>query len=197
MNRIATFIIAMSLTIMASAQYGLNVSYQFGISGTDLYSSTMNNSMLGINAKLTYQMDDYVKFNIGTGYYNLPFKTQAYDGVLMPVSNVKATIIPLTFGVDFSFVDAKKDAKQKFVPFVGLDLGWAWAMRSSSAYAPSATTNNFLLVPLAGVNYKLTDNLDLSASVRQNLFIYTFRGVSQYYEIFSLVGINVGLNYKF
>lgn len=197
MNRIATFIFAMSLAIMASAQYGLNVSYQFGLSGSDLYSSTMKNSVLGVNAKLTYQKDDYVRFNIGTGYYSLPFEKQAFDGVQMPVSNVNATIIPLTFGFDFSFVDAKKDNKQKFVPFLGVDLGWAWAMRSSSVYAPATTLNNFLLVPLAGVSYKLNDNLDLHATVRQNLFIYTYRGINEYYEIFSLVGINAGLNFKF
>lgn len=197
MNKFKSFLVAMSFTFMASAQYGINVAYQFGASGSDLYSSNMKNSYVGLNAKLTYQYDDYVRLNIGTGYYMIPFEKIAVDGVQNPVSGVNLTVIPLTIGADFSFIDQRADVKQKLMPYMGIDLGWAWSTQGKSSVAPELKSNNFILAPCVGVSYKLTDFVDLHAVVRENLLIYTFRGINEDYEIFSLLGFNIGASYKF
>ncbi len=197
MNKIKALIAALSISFYASAQFGVNIAYQYGISGSDLYSSTMKNSYAGLNAKLTYQYDDYLRFNIGTGYYVIPYESLAVDGVQTPVDGVNLTVIPVTIGADFSFLDQRADSKQKLIPYFGIDLGWAMATQGKSDFAESTTYNNFILAPSIGVSYKLTDFIDLHGVVRENILIYTYRDINEYYEVFSLIGINVGVSYKF
>lgn len=197
MNKITSFIIGMLLTGMVSAQYGMNISYQFGLSGTDLYSSELKNSLAGVNARIYYQYDDYVRLNIGSGFWLIPYKNIAVDGVQTPVSDANLSVIPVTVGADFSFLDQRKDVKQKLIPYIGLDLGWALSQQSKSSLAPAASYNNFVIIPSFGMSYQLTDFVDLHLAFKENLLIYNFRGKNQYYEIFSLLGINAGINYKF
>jgi len=187
----------MSLAFASSAQLGIKASYQLGFSGNNLYSSEMKNSYVGLNAKLTYEYDDYINFNFGTGYYLIPFKKLAIDGVQQDVSDANLSVIPVTIGADFTFLDQRANVKQKYYPYIGIDMGWAMANQSKSSLAPSASYNNFFLAPSIGVYYRLTDFVHAFGEVRQNILIYNYRGVNEYYEVFSLASINLGLTYKF
>lgn len=194
------FIVLASLLCMFTvsfAQYALNLTYQFGVAGKDLYSGTMKNSMLGVNAKFAYLYDDYLRLSLGTGFYAMPYEKLMVDGVQTPVNDVTINVIPVTLGAEFTFIDQRPESKQKIKPYVGLDIGYAFVMQNESAYAPASTKGNFMVAPAFGATYGLTNEIMLNASIRNNFLIYEYRSLNEYYEIYSLLGINIGAIYTF
>lgn len=197
MKKIFAFTLLICAFSITRAQYAVNLSYQFGLAGKDLYSGTMKNSIIGLNAKLAYLYDDYLRLNLGSGFYAIPYEKIMVDGVQTPVSDATLSVIPITVGAEFTFIDQRPDAKQKVKPYIGLDLGYAIVTLNETDAAPGYTKGNFILAPSFGATYQLTNEIMLNASVRNNYLVYEFKGLNEYYEIFSLLGINAGILYTF
>ncbi len=189
-NLILLLTVLLSFSI-ARAQYGLSASYQFGIPGKQGYSSDMKTSITGGQVKLVYAYDDFIKLNIGAGYYLVPFDKLNIDGVQKPVSKVNLQIIPITVGADFYMLD------KKIKPFIGFEVGWAFTRQTKSDYSDPVNRNNVILAPSAGVAYEITDNLNLFASVKENIILYQFRDMKDDISVFTLTGINLGITLKY
>ncbi len=195
-NILAFVLFALSTTLV-SAQWTVGVAYQIGFPGKQMYSSDMSNSYVGFNGKVKYSFDDYLKANIGIGYYAVPFDKLRIDETQIPITGLTLTMIPVTLGGEFFFLEQKEDAHQQFKPFVGLDLGYTFTMQPKSDYTPAINRNNFIVAPTFGIAYVFNDNIEFFASARQNIFIYEFKDLSNYNSTFSLFGLNLGMNYQF
>lgn len=184
-------------TWASNAQMSAQVSYQLGVPVTE-YSGNMGTSVAGANLKLGFWKDDYLRFNIGTGFYQMPYNEILVDGVARAVDGANLSIIPVTVGAEFYFLGETADKQpSKVKPFFGLDLGFAYTMQSESNLAPAKNRNELIFAPTFGIAYKLSEYVDFVAAVRNNVLIYQREDVARYDQPFQLVGINLGFNYKF
>jgi hypothetical protein len=181
----------------STAQMSAQVTYQFGLPVTE-YSGNMGTSVAGANLKLGFWKDEYLRFNIGTGFYQMPYNDILVDGVARVVDGANLSIIPVTVGAEFYFLGETADKQaSKIKPFFGLDLGYAFTMQSESNIAPAKNRNEIIFAPTFGIAYKMSEYLDFVVAARNNVLIYQRQDVARYIQPFQLLGINVGFNYKF
>lgn len=177
-------------TFNSQAQMSLSVNYAPGFPIT-AYSGDMKMSVVGANIKLNKHMDDHLWFNLGAGFHLVPFKSLNVGGIQKEVSDVNLSLIPVTAGGQFFFTT------DKIRPYFSLDLGYVLTMQNESEFAAAINRNNFIIAPAAGIFYNLSDALNLNLAVRNNIIIYRFRDRADYNEAFQMVGVELGVNYKF
>jgi outer membrane protein W len=195
-KKLLVLLSASAFMFKVNAQSTVSVGYQLGIPTTQ-YSGEMNMSIAGANLKFGKHLDDYLRLNIGAGFYSVPFKSLNIEGVQRPTSDAVLNIIPVTLGAEFYFLGTKADkTPSKVKPFLGVDLGWAYTMQNETDLAPAMNRNNFILAPTFGVAYEMSDAFHLFAAARNNIIIYQYRDKLNWDQPFQLVGINLGLQIK-
>ncbi len=193
---ILTALLLFSTFYHGSAQISLQGTVQYGIPITE-YSGEVKGG-IGANLKVGYWIDDYLRLNLGSGYYMSNFESIKVDGVNVPVTDASLNIIPITVGAEFYFLGTTADKQpSKVKPFFGLDLGYALVMQSASVIAPAKNRNSIIFGPSFGIAYKLSENLDVLCSFRGNILLYEYRDITKYMETYQLLGINAGVNYRF
>ncbi len=177
------------MAFYAQAQYSVSLSYAPSFPMTR-YNGEMKMSIAGANLKLHKHVDDYLWLNLSTGYYMIPFESLNVGGV-QKAADVTLNVIPATVGAQFFF------SADKIRPYFALDLGYAMTMQGESEYEKATNRNNFIFAPALGVFYNLSDALNLNLGVRNNTIIYRYRDNEDYNQVFQLIGVDLGINYKF
>ncbi|MFN4973533.1 MAG: outer membrane beta-barrel protein [Bacteroidota bacterium] len=186
-----------TLCSIGHAQTTISVDYQLGIPTTP-YSGDMKLSIAGVNLKYGMHLDDYLRLNIGTGFYAVPFESLNIEGVQRATSDAVLNIIPVTLGAEFYFLGTKADkTPSKIKPYIGIDLGWAYTMQNKTDLAPATNRNNFIFAPTFGIAYEMSDGLHLFGAVRNNMIIYQYRDIINWDQPFQLVGVNLGVQFTF
>jgi|GEM_PF-3072787 outer membrane protein W len=193
---LATVFAFYTFSTIGHAQSTISLAYQFGIPTTQ-YSGDMNLSVSGVNIKYGKHLDDFLRLNIGAGYYAVPFKSLNIEGVQRTTSDALLSVIPVTLGAEFYFLGTKADkTPSKIKPHLGIDIGWAYTMQNKTDLAPATNRNNFIFAPTLGVSYEMSDAFHLFGAVRNNMVIYQYRDIINWDQPFQLVGINVGIQLK-
>jgi hypothetical protein len=172
----------------AQVSLSLNFAPAFPITR---YSGEMEFALTGANLKLNKHVDDYLRINIGAGYYSVPFKSLNIGGVQTDVSDVSLTVIPVTLGGQFLF------GGLKWKPYISLDVGYVLTMQGEWKDIKATNRNNFMVAPAFGFHYQLSDDFALNVSARNNVIIYQFRDIKDSNEAFQLLAVELGFNYKF
>jgi outer membrane protein W len=181
--------------INANAQKSVQLSYQLGLPASQ-YSGNMGMSIAGANLKFAFWKDDYIRFNLGSGFYQVPYKEVLVDGVPRTTDAV-VSFVPVTFGGEFYFLGETNDKQpSKIKPFIGVDIGYMLALQSESDQAPATNRNHFMFAPTFGIAYKMSESMDFFGAIRNNIILYERQGVLNYLQPFQLVGINIGFNFK-
>ncbi len=166
----------------AKAQYSLGFTANYGLATDDLAKAAKN--AFGGTLQLRYHYDDYIKMGIDVGY--ISFENKNTDSKVSPlIDGNKLNILPITavFEVHFN--------NNKFHPFMAIDLGWAYANLKLIT-----NSKNFVIVaPQFGLDYAVSDQLFIRASVKDNILIYNRLNSGS--DLMSYIGLNVGAYYKF
>jgi hypothetical protein len=193
---ILTSLLLISTFYYTNAQVSIQATAQYGIPLTE-YSGDIK-SGIGANLKVGFWIDDHLRLNVGSGYYMGKFESIKIDGVNQPVTDANLSIIPVTVGAEFYFLGTTADKEpSKIKPFFALDLGYALVMQSASVVAQAKNRNSIIFGPSFGVAYELSENLDVLASLRNNILLYEYKDIVKYMETYQLLGINLGVNYRF
>jgi hypothetical protein len=188
---LSTFIV---VSFASMAQWSFQAQYNFWIP-TNGYNSDLKMGFLGAGLEAKYSFSDYLTGTIGVGYASIGYDKVLVDRVQKPAADVsdKAAlqIIPITLGGNVYF------NQDKFRPFLDMDFGVALVQAKGDGMPDTEMKKNPFLSPGIGVEYELMDGLNINAVLKQNIILYNFDNRFKYIEVFTAVGVNVGLSYKF
>lgn len=191
--------ILLTLTIIVSsisvfAQWGIQLNYNLWIP-TDRYNSDLKLGVVGANLELKHYSDDYINITAGVGLNVLYYETLKINRVEIPAegysSDARLQLIPITLGAEVYF------NQDKVRPYLDFDLGVALAQISGENLPKQDMSTNVFLSPGAGVAYNLSDAITFHGVVKQNILVYNYDNRPEYREVFTAVGVNLGLSFRF
>jgi hypothetical protein len=176
------------------AQWAFQAQYNLWIP-TDNYNSELKIGYLGAGVEAKYLFSEYLSGTIGAGFARIGYDKVRIDRVQQPAENVSDNaalqIIPVTVGADIYFNESK------FRPYLDMDFGMALVQAIGDGMPDTEMKFNPFLSPGFGVEYELSDGLKLNAVAKQQVIIYNFDNRSNYNNVFTAVGINLGFSYRF
>ncbi|MEI6507102.1 MAG: OmpW family outer membrane protein [Bacteroidota bacterium] len=179
---VIAFCFFLSLSFTSKAQYSVGVTGNYMIPSSEFGSAAKPG--FGATVEIRKIFSDIIKAGINIGYAS--FENKNSDSKISPLIDGKTlTIIPVTLSAQVYFND------NKFRPFIGLDLGWATANLKLTTDAK----NYFIMAPQLGVEYKLSEQVFIHLTAKDNLMFYERTAHAS--DLMSMVGINFGLTYKF
>lgn len=187
------FLIAFTATASVSmAQWVFQAQYNMWLP-TGKYNSDLKPGFLGAGVEAKYIVDDNLAITVGGSYTKLDYKTVLVDRVERDGEGYNATlqIIPLTLGADVYFNEAK------LRPYLDMDFGVALVQASGDNMPESDMAINPFLSPGLGLEYAFADDLRVNCAAKQHVLIYNYDNRPNYTNVFTAVGINLGVTYKF
>ena len=154
-----------------SATSNLGLMYYMG----DSWSEYDYRLQTGINLSGKYTFKEKMRVGLNIGYY-----TKSIDGF-------RVSTRPVTVSFDYII-----STSSKIKPYGSLELGTYGFIYSSDG--ESSSTSDIGLAPAFGIDYELTEKLDLNGNLKYN---YVLTKDNDYSENTSILGFNIGVTYKF
>ena len=159
-------------TIEKSQSQARNSQMTLGLDFGLLNPKGVSNTQYGASIACKYSLDNF-RLGINAGYY--------YNDTLS-FSQVSFTI-PIVASLEYSFVDGD------ISPYVGIDLGY-YLIGYHNNRIGTEINGGFGFAPNFGLNYHLSDKIMINCNFKYNYLLSSV-------ENLSMIGVNIGIGYKF
>jgi len=170
--------------------FGDNARFKLGVNGGALfpyYNGKFDDAQFGGGISGEYLVTPNIGAGLNVGYYSLGSEKEEYGGVSV---SANAYLIPVALTGKYYFLT------KNIQPYAGVDVGlYTIGAKLTLKYqgereSESDSESYFGLAPVAGLQFKLSNNLALDVNAKYNLIFS--KGEST-----KLLGVNVGIVYSF